>query len=134
MASAGYLHHAYQIICSLPAFPFFIRAEDGIRYYKVTGVQTCALPIIGVPLAELTIVSSMSTGDWKYPRPRIMYSAPPNSIKRALVSLLPPFTASTTRERGVPYERRRFGSTLIWYCGENPPRDATSATPGTAFK
>src|SRR5688500_20163189 len=24
---------------------FFFRAEDGIRDYKVTGVQTCALPI-----------------------------------------------------------------------------------------
>src|SRR5205807_7651073 len=24
---------------------FFIQAEDGIRDYKVTGVQTCALPI-----------------------------------------------------------------------------------------
>src|SRR5690606_40527524 len=24
---------------------FFIQAEDGIRYYHVTGVQTCALPI-----------------------------------------------------------------------------------------
>src|SRR5256885_10626691 len=24
---------------------FFVQAEDGIRYYKVTGVQTCALPI-----------------------------------------------------------------------------------------
>src|SRR5256885_17161815 len=24
---------------------FFFQAEDGIRYYKVTGVQTCALPI-----------------------------------------------------------------------------------------
>src|SRR5256885_10786566 len=23
----------------------FVQAEDGIRYYKVTGVQTCALPI-----------------------------------------------------------------------------------------
>src|SRR5256885_11201689 len=23
----------------------FLQAEDGIRYYKVTGVQTCALPI-----------------------------------------------------------------------------------------
>src|SRR5256885_5495431 len=23
----------------------FIQAEEGIRYYKVTGVQTCALPI-----------------------------------------------------------------------------------------
>src|SRR5256885_3589586 len=24
---------------------FFFQAEGGIRYYKVTGVQTCALPI-----------------------------------------------------------------------------------------
>src|SRR5256885_13182057 len=34
-------------------FLFFCQAEDGIRDYKVTGVQTCALPIygrwIGVP-------------------------------------------------------------------------------------
>src|SRR5256885_6873446 len=28
---------------------FFFQAEDGIRDYKVTGVQTCALPIL--PLA-----------------------------------------------------------------------------------
>src|SRR5205807_7349497 len=26
-------------------FVFFFQAEDGIRDYKVTGVQTCALPI-----------------------------------------------------------------------------------------
>src|SRR5256885_7007951 len=29
---------------------FFFQAEDGIRYYKVTGVQTCALPISQVRL------------------------------------------------------------------------------------
>ena len=28
-------------------FIFFFQAEDGIRDYKVTGVQTCALPIYG---------------------------------------------------------------------------------------
>src|SRR3989454_1542715 len=28
---------------------FFFQAEDGIRDYKVTGVQTCALPICSVP-------------------------------------------------------------------------------------
>src|SRR5256885_3241833 len=28
---------------------FFFQAEDGIRDYKVTGVQTCALPISGSP-------------------------------------------------------------------------------------
>src|SRR5256885_16138309 len=27
---------------------FFFQAEDGIRDYKVTGVQTCALPILGL--------------------------------------------------------------------------------------
>src|SRR5256885_3220452 len=27
---------------------FFFQAEDGIRDYKVTGVQTCALPIFGM--------------------------------------------------------------------------------------
>src|SRR5256885_6362290 len=29
-------------------FFFFFQAEDGIRDYKVTGVQTCALPILGI--------------------------------------------------------------------------------------
>src|SRR2546426_9212065 len=28
---------------------FFFQAEDGIRDYKVTGVQTCALPISSTP-------------------------------------------------------------------------------------
>src|SRR5256885_4772493 len=30
---------------SWKGFVFFFQAEDGIRDYKVTGVQTCALPI-----------------------------------------------------------------------------------------
>src|SRR5256885_8568748 len=35
-------------------FFLFFQAEDGIRDYKVTGVQTCALPIskFGAPPAE----------------------------------------------------------------------------------
>src|ERR1022692_4535422 len=32
----------------LRVFFFFFQAEDGIRDYKVTGVQTCALPIYGL--------------------------------------------------------------------------------------
>src|SRR5256885_10072006 len=32
---------------------FFFQAEDGIRDYKVTGVQTCALPIFGTILAGI---------------------------------------------------------------------------------
>src|SRR2546426_4541439 len=32
---------------------FFFQAEDGIRDYKVTGVQTCALPISSVTLGDM---------------------------------------------------------------------------------
>src|SRR5256885_12557716 len=32
---------------------FFFQAEDGIRDYKVTGVQTCALPILGMKKAGI---------------------------------------------------------------------------------
>src|SRR5256885_8618228 len=32
---------------------FFFQAEDGIRDYKVTGVQTCALPISDFLLAAI---------------------------------------------------------------------------------
>src|SRR5256885_4801057 len=31
--------------CFVDSFSVFFQAEDGLRYYKVTGVQTCALPI-----------------------------------------------------------------------------------------
>src|SRR5205807_765386 len=37
---------------------YFFQAEDGIRDYKVTGVQTCALPIYLIPLPNLPGVSS----------------------------------------------------------------------------
>src|SRR5256885_11205904 len=33
------------VVGSLASVFFFFQAEDGIRDYKVTGVQTCALPI-----------------------------------------------------------------------------------------
>src|SRR5205807_5289618 len=38
------------------ALIFFFQAEDGIRDYKVTGVQTCALPICDAAAAALTAV------------------------------------------------------------------------------
>src|SRR2546426_8185558 len=38
----------------------FLQAEDGIRDYKVTGVQTCALPIC---IAELAVPESRIPGE-----------------------------------------------------------------------
>src|SRR5205807_6849255 len=37
---------------------FFFQAEDGIRAYKVTGVQTCALPIFVALIAMMSFVLS----------------------------------------------------------------------------
>src|SRR2546421_7571157 len=49
-------------------FFFFFQAEDGIRDLIVTGVQTCALPIYGLPTAP---------GDQQWEdRPRFDYSQP----------------------------------------------------------
>ena len=39
-------------------FFFFFQAEDGIRDYKVTGVQTCALPIWALPQQEMGSIKS----------------------------------------------------------------------------
>src|SRR5256885_2824926 len=38
-----FLAAVHNVVCVV----FFFQAEDGIRDYKVTGVQTCALPILG---------------------------------------------------------------------------------------
>src|SRR5262249_58335347 len=41
---------------------FFFQAEDGIRDWSVTGVQTCALPISGVPTATVTTLVGWPVG------------------------------------------------------------------------
>src|SRR5256885_10960531 len=42
------------MVMSASALFFFFQAEDGIRDYKVTGVQTCALPIYGIVVGGTT--------------------------------------------------------------------------------
>src|SRR5256885_8685714 len=45
---------------------FFFQAEDGIRDYKVTGVQTCALPILSSPVLSPNGMIFASCGDNGY--------------------------------------------------------------------
>src|SRR5256885_17113415 len=57
---------------------FFFQAEDGIRDYKVTGVQTCALPICGVCLCSqllgrLRWEDGLSPGGGGYGEPRLCH-------------------------------------------------------------
>src|SRR2546426_5448664 len=52
---------------------FFFQAEDGIRDYKVTGVQTCALPIsfwsLKAGMRQITVASTRC-GISKFEGPR----------------------------------------------------------------
>src|SRR5688500_19118477 len=43
-------------------FFFFFQAEDGIRDYKVTGVQTCALPICARPDGDWYLTATVPGG------------------------------------------------------------------------
>src|SRR5699024_4270848 len=49
-------------VCSRTYLSFFFQAEDGIRDRNVTGVQTCALPIlifIGTPIFQASIPGTL---------------------------------------------------------------------------
>src|SRR5688500_7765008 len=48
------------MVSAFYAFSFFFQAEDGIRDYKVTGVQTCALPILTFPMLTPIIAVVMT--------------------------------------------------------------------------
>src|SRR5256885_8531848 len=64
--------YVIRIVCYCVIF-FFFQAEDGIRDYKVTGVQTCALPI-----CEAAVVSGYQTVD---PRLVLYCTAPASGCK-----------------------------------------------------
>src|SRR5688500_20201217 len=67
---------------------FFFQAGDGIRDYKVTGVQTCALPICGN---------------------EIRCATPPQSTQVIDSSTSTPRTLSMARVRSSGARRRRHG-------------------------
>src|SRR5690606_41858053 len=45
-------------------FCFFFQAEDGIRDFHVTGVQTCALPIFGNAIVDVLTQCDDDFLDW----------------------------------------------------------------------
>src|SRR5256885_9757767 len=91
---------------------FFFQAEDGIRYYKVTGVQTCALPISGEVASRhplLGLVHHPLALEWGLPAERA--DALHRSEQAALaavreVVVTSPATAKRSEERRVGKECR----------------------------
>src|SRR5205807_5363458 len=61
----------HRLLARAPQVPkrarFFFQAEDGIRDYKVTGVQTCALPISLQPL----LAAALDRGPLRVGPPRL---------------------------------------------------------------
>src|SRR5690606_39996233 len=53
----SYVYVSYPIYLSMSSIDFFFQAEDGIRDFHVTGVQTCALPILA-PWREMALLSA----------------------------------------------------------------------------
>src|SRR5256885_3565628 len=76
------LLHGSELFCF-----FFFQAEDGIRDYKVTGVQTCALPI------------SFGSGGYEAIFYRIVNGQP--DLTGAPASLLPLLAAALARDPGL---------------------------------
>src|SRR5690606_40850824 len=84
---------------------FFFQAEDGIRDFHVTGVQTCALPILGVVTGTSATVSTDSARS--HPAVSIAVQAndvPVGRTRRRVVAVTGPSGPSAVRS-----EERRVG-------------------------
>src|SRR5256885_8970612 len=95
---------------------FFFQAEDGIRDYKVTGVQTCALPICGIlsdpPLPD-EAVRPVLRGDATAELPQIMSTA--KEVLGNIAQLTAPDSAlggSLTELRGLAGRAQGPGGVL----------------------
>src|SRR5256714_14115524 len=109
-------------------FFFFFQAEDGIRDKLVTGVQTCALPIlIGVSVVLVALPIFLGPVD---PRMEVTTSLTAPSIRVCTASVTPAIKAATTPSSALP--------NLVPVClvasdvtcaAFTSVRDALSATP-----
>src|SRR5690606_40095843 len=96
------------LIAETPRHVFFFQAEDGIRDFHVTGVQTCALPIwsgaVGQPNLPVihTRLEEGGTGHW---RSAVGQEVPwlPFAIRPYRIAGV----AGRSEERRVGRERRR---------------------------
>src|SRR3989454_12364562 len=102
---------------------FFFQAEDGIRDYKVTGVQTCALPICTVVIGtgddlfghELTLeevnwlAAPLGPGDPVFVQCRYRAPAVPGRVRERAedtlsLDLAEPVRAITPGQSGALYD------------------------------
>src|SRR5437773_5968630 len=85
-------------------FFFFFQAEDGIRDRDVTGVQTCALPILPATASPRPLSRPLPPRHLM----RLRYLLPARRQRRSIISptFVRPTSASTSSKRS---EERRVG-------------------------
>src|SRR5256885_10866860 len=92
--------------CGTVSF-FFFQAEDGIRDYKVTGVQTCALPISERrPRVARIAARGARSGNGRRPRPPGMILVVATGNAGKLVELRELLVTLRSEERRVGKECR----------------------------
>src|SRR5437016_9018279 len=87
---------------------FFFQAEDGIRDWSVTGVQTCALPILlaAFHTHPLIILGNQVYPNWFYEAPLILHGKSSAARVEWMISILER-TRAAQREIGRASCRER---------------------------
>src|SRR5205085_8684943 len=102
---------------------FFFQAEDGIRDLTVTGVQTCALPILGSP-EDVPLRDAINHG--VVPGPRILTAVNPLSDEKLTPDQIREFVRKVKADGAdvlkifARSEERRVGKecrSWEWPCG-----------------
>src|SRR6266511_2459775 len=131
-------------------FFFFFQAEDGIRDFHVTGVQTCALPIFDLFPYEVRYGSNKTIW-WKCPNgPDHEWTAPPHnriaqnqgcpfcsgrraSVTNSLATMRPHLAKEwhSTRNTLTPRDVTPGSAVKVWWKCEAGPDHEWLAAPNT---
>src|SRR5690606_41400771 len=114
---------------------FFFQAEDGIRDFHVTGVQTCALPISAAAAANAPTVRCSSSWPSSTTASRYRYSPArnadaPHQARPLPHHRLPTMNATVTSIAEAPsHPQADTAVALAWFLGNvlPAPRPATRA-------
>src|SRR5436309_5102246 len=88
---------------------FFFQAEDGIRYFHVTGVQTCALPIYPTQIRRVGHFSNPIAPDLRTEDPRHGVVVPPHRNEGVVGTFARWSLRHRERVNDVGPERRELG-------------------------
>src|SRR3989454_11176998 len=105
-------------------FFFFFQAEDGIRDYKVTGVQTCALPISNHSRYASSVSPALPTTTFAPERSNHrLIDLPKRKLAVAVTALTAYVPSGRPVAAGEQGEVALVGAPAP--AGETPPRPAT---------